>query len=243
MRAAIHQPMYFPYPGFFHKLAMSDVFVIMDDVQYDKRYTNRNVILDPHGPTRLTVPINKKDKFSANMSVEINNEMPWAEYHWKKMRMCYANAKYFNLYSDYFEDLYKRQWDMLFELDLETMKKVMEWLEIRIPIIKESELHVRGEGTRRLINVCKAIGADTYVSGRGGRNYLDEQLFESNSVKLEYQDYSPSPYAQRFTKTFIPDLSIIDMIANLGPSAQTLLKQSQITSRLADGRVRVESVV
>ncbi len=243
MRAAIHQPMYFPYPGFFHKLAMSDVFVIMDDAQYDKRYTNRNIILDPHGPTRLTVPINKKHKFSANMLVEVNNEMPWAEYHWKKVHMCYANAKFFHLYSDYFKDLYKRQWDLLFELDFETVKKVMEWLKIRVPIIKESEIHVRGEGTQRLINVCKAIGADTYVSGRGGKNYLDERHFESNNIKLEYQAYSPVPYAQRFTQTFIPDLSIIDMIANLGPSAQTLLKQSQVTSPVADGRAQVESVV
>lgn len=235
--------MYFPYPGFFHKLAMSDIFVIMDDVQYDKRYTNRNVILDPNGPTRLTVPINKKHKFSANMLVEINNDMPWEDYHWKKMRMCYAKSKFFHLYSDYLEDLYKRRWDLLFELDLETVKKVMAWLEIRIPVIKESELHVQGDGTERLINVCKAIGADTYVSGRGGRNYLNERLFESNNVKLEYQVYAPAPYTQRFTETFIPDLSIIDMISNLGPSAQELLKPNAIAALQDSGRMHAESVV
>ncbi|MDG6997014.1 MAG: WbqC family protein [Nitrososphaerota archaeon] len=227
MKAVIHQPMYFPYPGFFQKLSMSDVFVIMDDVQYDKRFTNRNFILDPNGPTRLTVPINKRQKFSPNMVVEINNTMPWAQYHWTKIHMCYANAKFFKLYSDYFESLYKKKWDLLFDLDFETVKKVMEWLNIKIPIIRESELKIGGEGTQRLINVCKAIGADTYISGRGGKNYMDERLFESNNIKLEYQNYTAIPYRQRFTKTFIPDLSIIDLIANLGPQSMDVISASQ----------------
>lgn len=218
--------MYFPYPGFFHKLSMSDTFVIMDDVQYDKRFTNRNFILDPNGPTRLTVPINKRQKFSPNMVVEINNDIPWGEYHWTKIHMCYANAKHFGLYSDYFESLFNRRWDLLFDLNFETVKKVMEWLEIRVPVIRESELNVHGEGTQRLVNVCKSIGADTYISGRGGRNYMDERLFESNNIRLEYQNYAPVPYAQRFTKVFVPDLSIIDLIANQGPNSMNVIRSS-----------------
>ncbi len=227
MKAVIHQPMYLPYPGFFHKLSLADVFVVMDDAQYDKRFTNRNVILDPHGPTRLTVPINKQQKFSPNMVVEINNNLPWREYHWKKIYMCYAKAKFFSPYKDYFEHLYKRQWDLLFDLDFETMKKVMEWLGIKIPIVRESELHVDGSGTDRLINACKAIGADTYVSGRGGRNYMDEKLFERNNVKLVYQSYTPQPYPQRFSKSFVPDLSMVDALFNLGPDAFEIISGSR----------------
>lgn len=222
--------MYFPYPGFFHKLRLADVFVIMDDVQYDKRFTNRNFILDPNGPTRLTVPINKQQKFSQNMVVQINNALPWAEYHWTKIHMCYANAKFFRLYSDYFEKLYKRQWDLLFDLDFETVKKMMDWLNIRIPVIRESELNIGGEGTHRLINVCKSLGADTYISGRGGKNYMDEKLFESNHITLEYQNYKPIAYPQRFTKTFVPDLSTIDLLANMGPNAAEVLSSKQLVS-------------
>jgi hypothetical protein len=229
LKAVIHQPMYLPYPGFFHKVSLSDVFVIMDDAQYDKRFTNRNVILDPNGPTRLTVPINKRQKFSPNMTVEINNDIPWSDYHWKKIRMCYAHAKFFRLYADYFESLFEKHWDMLFDLDFETMKKLMEWLGITVPIIKESELNVSGKGGQRLINVCKAIGADTYISGKGGRNYLEESLFRSNNVKLEYQSYIPRSYPQRFRQEFTPDLSTIDLIANLGPDAREFILSSQPT--------------
>ena len=227
MKAVIHQPMYLPYPGFFHKLSLADVFVIMDDVQYDKRFTNRNVILDPNGPTPLSVPINKKQKFSPNMVVEINNDLPWREYHWRKIHMCYAKAKFFQMYSDYFERLYSRQWDLLFDLDFETVKKIMEWLGIRIPVVRESELHVVGSGTSRLISTCKAIGADTYVSGRGGKNYMDESLFEKNNMKLEYQSYTPKPYPQRFSETFIPDLSIIDALFNLGPDTFEIINDTK----------------
>ena len=85
MKVAIHQPQFFPYPGFFHKLGCADAFVIMDDVQYDKRFTNRNRILAPQGPMWLTVPIDKADKFSSNMTVEVNNALPWRVEHWKKI--------------------------------------------------------------------------------------------------------------------------------------------------------------
>jgi hypothetical protein len=223
LRAAIHQPQYFPYPGFFQKLSMADTFVIMDDVQYDKRFTNRNKILNPQGPLELTVPIVKVHKFQQNMSVEINNNLPWRELHWKKILISYSNAKFFHLYRDYFQDLYKKEWSMLFDLDLETIKKTMEWLRIKMPIVRESGLRVSGKGTERLINVCEEVGADTYVSGSGGESYLDEGLFERNGIKLIYQSYAPVPYPQRFSRTFVPNLSIIDMLANVGPDSIGLI--------------------
>lgn len=219
VKAAVHQPQYFPYPGFFHKLSLVDVFVIMDDVQYDKRFTNRNRILDPHGVQWITVPINKEQKFLANMFVQINNNLPWRDHHWRMIRACYANAKYFHLYQTYLEHLYKREWKLLFELDFETTKQMMEWLGIKIPILRESELNIQGTGTMRLIEACKAAGADTYVSGRGGKEYMDEKLFELNNLGLEYQNYSPTPYPQRFSSSFIPDLSILDLLSNVGPES------------------------
>lgn len=218
--------MYLPYPGFFHKLSQVDTFVIMDDVQYDKRFTNRNKILDPQGATNLTIPINKKHKFFPNMIVEINNDLPWGTYHWKKMQMCYANSRFFGIYRHYFENLYKKRWDLLFELDLETVKILMEWLGIKIPIIRESELNVSGDSTERLINVCKKVGAEAYLSGRGGRNYINEKLFERNSIRLFYQQYFPIPYSQKFTKEFWPDLSVVDMIFNLGEQSRELILES-----------------
>ena len=225
MRVAIHQPQFFPYPGFFHKLSMADSFVIMDDVQYDKRFTNRNKILAPQGPMWLTVPIDKADKFMSNMAVEVNNAVPWREEHWKKITYSYKNSNCFHLYREYLEDLYQRQHNMLFDLNLETTKAVMKWLEIDIPVVRESQLGVTGEGTQRLVNVCKAMGADTYVSGVGGKGYMDERLLHEQGVTLQYALYEPVPYPQRFVREFVPNLSILDMLFNVGPESRKLIGQ------------------
>jgi hypothetical protein len=226
LKVAIHQPQYFPYAGFFHKLSLADVFVIMDDVQYDKRFTNRNRIVSPNGWIWITVPINKDHKFSPNHAVEVNNDLDWKETHRKKIFHSYSKARFFHIYKDYFESLYDKDWNMLFELNLETINQVIKWLGIKIDIIKESELNVSGESTQRLVNVCKALGADTYVSGSGGIGYLDEKAFEKNSIRLEYQKYRCRPYLQHLSEQFIPNLSIIDMLANVGPSSSQLISES-----------------
>jgi len=223
LKVAIHQPQYFPYPGFFHKLSLADVFVIMDNAQYDKRFTNRNKIISTSGWTWITIPINKEHKFLPNRLVEINNDSPWKQLHWKKIHVSYANAKFFHLYSDYIQSLYMRDWKYLFDLDFETLKQIVEWLGLKIRIIRESELIVEGKATERLISICKTIGADTYISGRGGGSYVDEKLCEKNNLRLEYQNYLPQRYHQNLSKSFIPDLSILDMLVNVGPDSLKLI--------------------
>jgi len=224
MKAVIHQPYYLAYPGFFHKVSLADIFIIMDDVQYDKRFTNRNRIIATDDWTWITVPINKEDKFKPNMEVRINNNIPWREEHWKKILYSYKNSKFFHLYSNYFESLYKKEWNYLFDLDFESVKQIFRWLDINVEIIRESELGVKSESTQRLVDVCKKVGAETYVSGPGGRGYMDEGLFKKSGLKLEYQDYHHPKYPQRWAKEFIPDLSIVDMLSNLGPDTIKVLK-------------------
>jgi hypothetical protein len=113
---------------------------------------------------------------------------------------------------------------MLLDLDLDLLNKSMQWLGLNLPVVRESELKVGGRATERLVNACRAVGADTYVSGRGGRDYIDSGLFEQEGIRLVYQEYSPTPYHQRFTSTFVPDMSIVDMLFNVGPDAARLVR-------------------
>ena len=229
MKAVIHQPQYFPYPGFFHKLSKADIFVILDNTQYDKRFTNRNQILATKGPIWMSVPINKNHKFSINREVEINNEMPWKKQHWDKIKFSYSSSKFFKKYKEDFENIFHEEWSFLFDLDFETMKKTIKWLDIEIKILKESDLDVEGKSTERLVNICKNIGADTYISGKGlpEKKYIDEEMFEKNGINLEYNNYKPVAYAQNFTDSFVPNLSIIDMLFNVGPDSLKLIKNSE----------------
>jgi hypothetical protein len=221
LKIAIHQPVYFPYPGFFHKVNLADALVVMDDVRRDKRYSNRNVILTSRGPTWLTVPLKQHQGSVPSRYVKIDTSQNWGAKQWKAMYLSYARAKFFGSYKEYFQGLFGRTWEMLYDLDLETMKKVFGWLGMNVRLIPESELNVKGTGTERLVNVCKAAGADTYLSGAGGRQYVVEQLFERSGIKLEYDDYKLVPYPQRFSTSFIPNLSILDALFNVGGDCLT----------------------
>ena len=201
----------------------------MDDAQYDKRFTNRNKIMATNGWTWLSVPINKDHKFLPNSKVEINNELSWRDEHWKKIYHSYANAMYFKKYESFFKNIYDIKWTSLFELNFETLKKVIDLLGIKISILKSSELDAPGTSTQRLVNLCKAVGADTYVSGIGGKNYMDEKLFAKNNIRLEYQNYAARPYPQRLSDSFVPDLSIIDMLVNVGHESIKIISESDVS--------------
>ena len=226
MKIAIHQANYFPYPGFFHKINQADVFVIQDDVKFVNRTTNRNKIISSSEYTWINVPIKKGHKSLPIMDVKINNEIPWGKINLKKICAGYNKAKFFHLYKDYFENLYKKEWNNIFDLNFETIKQVLRWLDIKVEIVIESELRVSGQPTERLVKVCKKLGADTYISGIGGKRYLDEKLFEKNKIILKYQNYNPITYHQYRSKSFIPNLSIIDLLANVGSESGKLLKEN-----------------
>ena len=226
MKIAIHQANYFPYPGFFHKINQADVFVIQDDIKFVNKITNRNKIISSSGYTWINVPIKKGHQSLPIMDVKINNEIPWKKINFKKVCAGYNKAKFFHLYKDFFENLYKKEWNSIFDLNFETIKQVFVWLNIKTKIVIESELDVSGPPTERLVMVCKKLGADTYISGIGGKKYLDEKLFEKNKIILKYQNYNPIKYTQHMSKSFIPNLSIIDLLANAGSESGKLLKES-----------------
>ena len=224
MRLVIHQPNFLPYVGFFHKLSLADTFVMMDNTQYDKKFTNRNKIKIPDGWSWLTVPINKEHKFLPNKLVEINNKENWKEMHWKKITRSYTNSKFFKKnYKSFFEEVYKKEWKFLFELNSELLRQIIDWLGLKIQIIKESELNINGNSTERLVNVCKELGAETYVSGVGGKEYMNEKLFQKNNIKIEYQKFQCPTYTQIFGGDFIPNLSIIDLLFNNGSKSLPIL--------------------
>ena len=228
MKVAIHQPNYLPYVGFFHKLSLADTFVIMDDTQYDKKFTNRNKIKVPGNWIWLTVPINKKHKFVANKIVEINNEENWQSDHFKKINHSYSNSEFFKKnYKTFFEKIYSKKWDHLFTLNYELIIQLIDWLDIKIEVIKESELNINGNSTERLVNISKKIGAETYVSGIGGKEYMNKKMFETNNIKIEYQNFKCPIYKQVFNSEFIPNLSIIDLLFNIGPKSLSKLKQNE----------------
>jgi len=205
-----------PYPGFFHKVSHSDVLIVQDVTKFDERFSNRNKIISSTEWTWLTVPIKKNHKDYLLKDVQIFNDLKWNKIHRKKLESAYNKSNFFNKYKTDLNLILEQKWEMLLELNMAIIKKIFDWLKIKTKIIYESELGIEGEATNRLINICKVVNADVYLSGDMGHDYLNEELFKQNEIELKYQNYTPKQYDQILSREFIPNLSIIDMLSNIG---------------------------
>jgi hypothetical protein len=227
MKIAIHQPQYLPWPGYFNKILQSDIFVFLDDVQYKKNeWQNRNRIKSANGEVWLTVPVHYKFGQKIN-EVEIDNKIFWRKDHLKTISVCYKKAKYFDEFFVYIEKLLSKEYKMLVDVNINSVKMVLSYLGIDKKIVLSSELKVEGEKTTRLVNICKKLNCDTYISGSGAKEYLVIDEFEKNGIKVIFQEYSTPEYSQLFGE-FMPNLSIIDMIFNVGKEKTLELISTQI---------------
>lgn len=228
MRVAIHQPNYLPYLGFFHKAILSDVFVILDTVQFVKSgplaWMNRNRIRTPKGWLWLTVPVLTKGRFPVTIKKAlIDNNLPWRRKHLNSIYYNYEQAGHFHKYIYFFDELFKKEWEKLSLLNEEIIKYLFKQLEISAKIIRASDLDVQGKGTDLLLNICKQIGADEYVSGRHGEDYLELEKFQQNRISLIPQNFQHPHYRQLY-EPFIEGMSIIDLLFNEGENSIKILR-------------------
>ena len=215
MIVSIHQPAYIPWLKYFHKIAKSDIHIFLNDAEYSKNNLfNRNKIKTAQGEMWLTIPIKYK---SDNLICEtkIDNNSDWGKKHWKTIKLNYAKAPYFKEYANIFEKFYLQNYEYLSDLTIAINKAIAELLEIKVKFIKSSELKVGGTKNEKLINLCKAVDADTYLSGQGAKAYMNKNLFLNNNIKVNYQEFLNPKYKQLWGD-FVPDLSIIDFLFNCG---------------------------
>lgn len=229
MILSAHQPNYLPYIGFFHKIANCDIFAIWDTVQFVKRGTfgwmGRNRIKTRNGWLWLTVPILTKGKYKQLIiDTYINNDIPWQRKHWHSIYLNYHKARYFNKYSDFFEELYKKRWNKLAELSEAIIDYTVDKLKIKTKIIKCSSLRLNSHGTNLIIDVCKKTGADAFLSGKHGKDYLEVKKFRENNIKLIYQNFKHPHYKQLYGP-FIENMSIIDLLFNEGENSAKILAE------------------
>jgi len=224
LRVTIHQPQYLPYLGFFHKVKRCDVFIALDDVQFQKNgLQNRNKIKNANGWQWLTVPVKHRLEQSIN-EVEINARQRWGQKHWNALKTNYSKAEYFSPYAAELEALLTSSWNKLCPLNMALTEWAFKHLALTPKIVYSSELEVGGESTDRLVNLCKAVGGDCYLSGPGGRRYLREEAFPQAGLTLEYQQFEHPTYPQMFPKSdFVPYMSIVDALFCCGPKARHLI--------------------
>ncbi len=224
MIVAAHQPAYWPWLGYLHKMANADLFVVMDDLQYEaQNFQNRNRLKTNQGGAWITVPLIKGGQRDLISEKRINNR-PDGRHHWQRKTwrtiLCnYSKAPYFKMIRDDLEALYTRQWESLLALDLRTMELLRDWFDITTPMVLSSELMLCHQRSERIIDLCQKVGARHYLSGKGGsRQYLELDRFRENGIEVIWQEFTHPRYTQRHPELpFIPNLSALDFLMNAGP--------------------------
>lgn len=212
MIVAIHQPQYIPWLGYFGKMMLADAFVLLDTVQYVKNeWINRNRLRTPQGWQWLTVPVEYRFPQTI-LETHINHRVAWQRKHGKTLQQLYGKAPFFSDYSGYFEDLYEKSWDSLTTLNVEIIGYLMKRLGISIPVYRAAEMDILDRNpTGRLIEICRQLGATTYLSGAVGRDYLEIEQFEQAGLRLRFQAFQPPVYEQVFPG-FEAGLSVVDLL-------------------------------
>lgn len=229
MIVTAHQPAYLPWLGLFHKIAISDYYVFLDTVQFEKNsFTNRNKIISSNNPIWLTVPVKQKGHLATVIKdIEINNKIDWRKKHWLSIYFNYKSSPYFDKYSPFLEGIYSKEWDNLSDLNYQMMIWLLNCLNIDVPIIRASDQNYFGQKNELLINITKNLNAESFVFGGMGENYVDKKLFAEANITPYFQHYKHPIYRQK-SDNFQPYMSILDLLFNEGEKALEIILSNNI---------------
>ena len=225
MIVSIHQPSYIPYLGYFYKMVHCDQFVYLDDAQYEKNgFINRNRIKVSNREELidrvewLTIPVKTKGRLHQSIKDVEAIGIDWAQNHIDRIKEAYLKAPFYEEYITFVKNIIRGQagpclnvYNVL--LSNETYCLIMgnlpEWS-------CSSWYNIKGlKSTARLVEICKQLGADTYLAGPGGKDYMDMSLFEKANIKVVFSEFKVPEYRQ-LGKEFISNLSVLDALFNIG---------------------------
>ena len=223
------QPSYLPWLGAFEQLARADIFVFYDDVQYDKNgWRNRNRIRTHAEPgwSWLTIPVKLPASFPSIAQVEIDTRVPWGRKHRRSLELAYASAPFRSELAR-FHPLFESDATRLAEIAIASTQILARALGLAPAFVRSSELGVKGDRNERLVEICRALGATDYYSGKAAETYLDRGLFEGAGINVAFQEFAHPTYPQ-LHEPFISHLSAIDALLCLGPERTRALIEARV---------------
>jgi len=227
MICSIHQPQSFPWLGYFAKIYASDLFIFLDNVQYKKNeFQNRNRIKYNGKANWLTIPV--KYSFGQLINeIKINHKVNWRRKILNTLRAYYAHAPYFDGYYSEIEPFINQPHDYLAEFNIGFTNWLLDKIGIQTQTLIASELFStkqlhQYEASEKLVRLLKKAKADVYLSGAGGKNYLNESIFHKYNIKIQYQNYIHPEY-QQLGEDFVSHLSILDLLFNEGPKSKEII--------------------
>lgn len=232
MLVAMHQPNFIPYLGFFDKMLRADAFVIRDEVLFvNKDFHQRNRIringnnnLNNPQSKWIKVPVIEKPDYIRDIEIRkgaLSGGRQWNLQVLHDIEASYKGAGFFEKYYPKLKDILLEPDNRLIDLNLRIIRFLMESFNIDKEIVIASSLGLKDEGYAKtdasedIVKICKAVGADSYLSGAGGKNYLNCEPFQREGVELQFQEYIHPRYDQRFPG-FLPFMCAIDALFCVG---------------------------
>lgn len=218
MKCAIMQPTYLPWYGYFNLISLVDIFIFLDDVQYEKSsWQNRNRILINQQPHFLTVPVLNKGMNQKINEVEIDDRKNWRKKHSISIQNNYGRCKHIESLSPVIDIICDKEINKLCELNIKIIRLISKLLDLSPNFLISSELGIEGKRSEKIIKICQYVGCNEYISPIGAKEYIiKDGLFSNSTIKLNFQEFIPTPYPQRNCSKFTSHLSIIDLVANIG---------------------------
>ena len=219
------QPYFAPFPGFFYKIHRSDIFVLLDQVQFPRGTTwvNRNRFKNDQGALWITIPVWKKGLGLQRINeVRIYHEGRWAKKHLASLRNAYSKSPYFVNHAALLENMFSDNYEYLADLNLAIIRYLIKQCHIQTKVLLLSQLVIDESGDRLPIEICKSVGASTFLAQRPAQKFIDPLPFSREGIDLEFFS-PPSPVYPQLWGDFIPNLSTFDLLFNCGPKAGEIL--------------------
>jgi hypothetical protein len=216
MIASIHQPEHLPWMGLIHKISVSDIYVVLDTVQFKKNYfENRNRIYTPQGLQWITVPVQMVGHMDKPFH-EIQVQPNWKKKYLKSLIQNYSKAPFIDEIIPVVECI--ESWDGIFlaELNLSIICRICDILEVKTKILKSSEIACAGKKTSLLISILQKIEANSYLVGKSGFDYIEVDQFEAAGINLIKHNFTHPKYKPFNNQEMTDYPSVFDVIANLG---------------------------
>lgn len=230
MILAAHQPHFLPWLGYFDKMRKADLFIIVDHVQFERQnYQNRTMVKTGESPRWITVPVRQASRDERIIDKLVDNNgggrHRWGRRIGRTLKYAYQAAPYFSDVAPPLLEVLDARWERLVDLNMTLLELCREALHIRTPIIRSSEMPIEGSKSDMVLELCRQVGADVYLSGAGAsRNYLDVAAFERAGVRIVWQEFVHPHYPQcPCPETFIEKLSVFDLLVNCGPHSGAVL--------------------
>ncbi len=230
MRLGIMQPYFFPYIGYFQLINAVDKFILYGKVNFIKKgYINRNSILnsDHRSSYPINVPVKNQSSNKLIDQIEIDQGLQWRNHLLKVITNTYRRAPYFDQAYPIIEKVLFYNARSIHQFNSNAVIELSKFMGINTTITYNEHYFLTLENslnsivnenldvikkTRRIFSFCEFERASHYINPIGGKELYERELFNAKGIKLNFLKTDVKSYKQFKPESFVPNLSIIDVL-------------------------------